>query len=71
MSIVIVRKDLVGMHMGTCPDMLCYEKTLNANSVINTPHTFVPLLIFQQLENFVDLGVTLQKTKEELKIIKV
>lgn len=71
MSIVIVRKDLVGMQLSLCPDMLCYEKTLTTNSVINTPHTFVPLLILKQLELWVSKGQTLQWNRQELKKIKI
>ena len=50
--------------------MLCYEKTLKTNSLINTPHTFVTLLILNQIEQNISLGYTLQHFKEALTQIK-
>jgi phosphoserine aminotransferase len=64
MSILIVRKDLFGKQLGTCPDMLCYERTLTANSVINTPYTLVPLLILKQLQLALSQGYDLKKIRD-------
>lgn len=44
--------------------MVCYEKTLNANSIINTPNTLVTLFTQNHLEQNLTLGLTLKKTKE-------
>ncbi len=50
MTVVIVRKDLLGLQLPNCPDMMCFEKSVTAKSVINTPYTFVPLLFAEYIK---------------------
>lgn len=70
MSIVIVREDLVGHHLQTCPDLMDYKMMSGMKSIVNTPFTFVPLLIHRHLHHLLSAGLTLQKVKQQLKIIK-
>ncbi len=52
-TIVIVRKDLVGHQMPICPKMLSYKTQADANSLYNTPPCFpiyVAMLVFRHLE---------------------
>lgn len=49
LSVVIIRKDLVGFQLDTCPDMMCFDKAVTAKSIINTPYTLVPLMLDEYL----------------------
>lgn len=70
MTVVIVRKDLVGFQLDTCPDMMCFEKSVTTKSIINTPYTLVPLLFAEYLRYCQKEGKSLCKVKEGLKKIK-
>lgn len=56
--------------MNTCPDMMCYDKTLQMNSIVNTPNIFVPLFIREQIKLYLEQGYSLQKARDELQAIK-
>jgi phosphoserine aminotransferase len=70
MDILIVRGDLIAHHLPSCPDMMDYDKTLKAKSVINTPYTFVPLLILKHIEYLLSKGFTQASIKQKIKSIK-
>lgn len=70
MTVVIVRKDLVGFQLDTCPDMMCFEKCVTTKSIINTPYTLVPLLFAEYVKHCQKEGKSLGKVKEGLKKIK-
>lgn len=64
MHVVIVRKDLLGHHLSSCPDMMDYQKTLKAQSVINTPFTLVVLSISKQLDFYISQGLHRKKVQQ-------
>ena len=70
MHIVIVRKELIGSHLDSCPDMMDYQKTLKALSVINTPFTLVVLSIAKQLSYLLSQGHTRESVRSQLLSIK-
>lgn len=70
MTVVILRKDLVGFQSNTCIDMMNFEKAIIAKSIVNTPFTFVPLLIAEQIKDWKKKETNLGKVGEKLKGIK-
>ena len=56
LTIVIVRKDLVGSHMDICPTMLRYETHAKNDSMYNTPPCFSIYMAKLVLEWLRDLG---------------
>lgn len=70
MNVMIVHKDLFGTQLSTCPDMLCFEKTITANSVINTPCTLIPLLLLKQLELYTAQGTDQASIRHQLSLVK-
>ena len=53
-TIVIVRKDLVGKELPYCPTMLAYKTQAEAQSLYNTPPCFsiyMAMLVFRHLKN--------------------
>ena len=70
LHIIIVRKDLIGNQLDICPDMMDYQKTLKALSVINTPFTLVVLSIFKQLSYFLSEGQTRKWVRNQLRLLK-
>ena len=70
MHVTIIRKDLIGKHLPICPDMMEYQKTLKANSVINTPFTLVVLSIYKMLEVLEREGRDRKRVREELEVVK-
>ncbi len=70
MSVIIIKKDLIGHQLDTCPDMMDFQQAFSKQSIVNTPFTLVPLMTFKQLEHLLSLGYTLSKVKHSLLIIK-
>ncbi len=70
LSVVIVRKDLVGFQLETCPDMMCFDKAVTAKSIINTPYTLVPLMLHHYLSYCDQAGRDLREVDAHLHSIK-
>jgi phosphoserine aminotransferase len=69
-SVVIVRKDLVGFDLPTCPDMMSFQKTVTANSIINTPYTLSTLLLAEYIDYCNKNGKTLNNIEINIRKIK-
>ena len=69
-SVVIVRKDLVGFDVPTCPDMMSFQRTVKANSIINTPYTLSNLLLAEYIEYCIKNGKTLKNIETNIAKIK-
>jgi hypothetical protein len=70
LSVVIVRKDLVGFQLDTCPDMMCFDKAVTTKSIINTPYTLVPLMLHEYLSYCDRIGKALRNVEANLHSIK-
>jgi phosphoserine aminotransferase len=70
MTVVIVRKDLIGFQLDTCPDMMCFEKSITTKSIINTPYTLVPLLFAEYVTYCQKENKSLENVSAHLKTIK-
>lgn len=66
-TVVIVRKDLIGHHMPICPTMLKYSVHAKNNSLYNTPPTFAIYMMMLNLRHSKALGgiAALEKMNKE------
>ncbi len=56
LTVVIVRKDLIGTQMSSCPTMLSYKTQADANSLYNTPPCFSIYLAMLTLRHLKNMG---------------
>ena len=70
MNVLIIRNDLIGRQLPTCPNLLCYEKIIQKESVPNTPNILVPLMIREQISMYLAEGTILGKMADVLREIK-